>query len=304
MEDFKIIKFLGEGGFGKTYLTQALDEELERDYGKYFVMKFPHTRKEDELLARELIINAALVLKLKDLKDKNLVRFFDFLKYKDHYAMVMEYIDGGSLKDMLVDKKPLPIDKALLIIEDVLLGLTYLHSAGILHRDIKPSNILITKEGKAKLSDFGIAKLIESKEKLFSRTGSYAYIPKERIIGGKEDFSSDTYSIGITLYEAITGRNPFSGNSPGEVIKNILNNEPPQLMYLNNEVGENLSNIVLRSISKDQSKRFKTAQEFLKIIREYRMSGIKKDTYIKIEPENEESKKPKMFVPVGEWDEK
>ncbi|MEW6007437.1 MAG: serine/threonine-protein kinase, partial [bacterium] len=194
MEDFREIMLLGSGGFGKTYLVEVLNESLKKEWGNFVAIKLPSDKEKEELLKRELLVNAEVLLKLKNVGEcPNIVQFLGISRYKGYYTMIMEYVDGKSLKDI---ENPLSIEEALSIIDDILCGLVHLHKAGVLHRDIKPSNILLTKENRAKLCDFGIAKLTASNEKLLSRTGSYAYVPKERLKGEKEGFSSDIYSVG------------------------------------------------------------------------------------------------------------
>lgn len=300
MEDFKLEKVLGEGGFGKTYLASVLKDELKKEWGNFVAIKIPHNKEKEELLKRELFVNAEVLLKLKNIgASSHIVQFLGVSKYRGITIMIMEYVNGISLKDV---QKPLPVETSLSIIDDILCGLVCLHKGGIIHRDIKPSNILLTKEGRAKLCDFGIAKLAERDEKLLSRTGSYAYIPQERLKGIKEEFSSDTYSVGITAYELLTGISPFLGNSPGETAKNILAKEPMPPIFLNRKIGEVLNEIILVSMAKDAKKRFQTAEDFLSVLRLYRKDGIKNDTYLK--EEIKEKPKPKMFVATGEWNER
>jgi serine/threonine-protein kinase len=308
MERFEIIQLLGEGGFGKTYLAEVKDEELRREWGEYVAIKIPLDREREEVLVSELVTNATLHLKLKGVRAENIVAYLGFSQYKGHYCMVAEYIDGVSLRERMGPvgrQKPLPIEEALFVTESVLCGLVSAHRMGILHRDIKPSNILIAKDGKVKITDFGVAEFISSKEMCFSRTGTYCYMPKESIKKERETWSSDTYSVGVTLYEMVTGKLPFTGQTAGEIMKNILEQEPAPPIFLNPDVGETLNSIILFSIAKDQSKRFQTAEEFLNVIRSYKQ---KDDTYIDKKMWREEQKKtekkppPKMFVPIGEWD--
>jgi len=299
LEDFRLVRLLGEGGFGKTYLAGVINKRLKKEWGDYVALKIPSDSEKEKLLKRELLVNAEVLLKLQNIgKSRNIVQFLGTSKYKGQITMVMEYIDGESLNNI---KKPLPIEEALSITDDILCGLICLHKGGIFHRDIKPSNILLTREKIAKLCDFGIAKLTGRYEKLLGRTGSYAYVPKERLIGEREGFSSDTYSVGITLYELLTGKNPFLGNSPGETVRNILEKEPLPPIFLNRKIGETLQAIVIKSISKEPQERFKKAEDFLNVLRLYRKEGIKNDTYLEGEIETH---KPKMFVPIGGWDER
>ena len=306
MENFKLIRLLGEGGFGKTFLAQVLDERLRSETGEFVALKIPLNKEREEGLIKELITNALFNLKLRGIKHPNVVSYLGFSKFKEHYGMMMEYVDGKSLRQEMAEKKVLSVESALAIAEGILSGLAYAHKVGLIHRDINPSNILIASNGVAKLIDFGISNILGDTESRYGRmgTGTFAYMPKECVKKGyKEGFYSDTYSFGATLYEMVTGRLPFVGMSGIEIKKMILEQRPAPPIFLNQEVGEGLSAIILVSLSKEPEQRFQTAEEFLEIIKEYREKGKDADRYIYRAEEKKEPPKKRMFVPTGGWGE-
>jgi serine/threonine-protein kinase len=306
MENFKLIKLLGEGGFGKTFLARVLDDRLKSETGEFIALKIPLNKEREESLIKELVTNALFNLKLQGVKHPNVVSYLGFSKYKEHYGMMMEYVEGKSLRQELSEKKMLSVDSALAIAEGILSGLAYAHKAGLIHRDINPSNILIRSDGVAKLTDFGISNILGDTGSRYGRmgTGTFAYMPKECVKKGyKEGFYSDTYSFGATLYEMVTGKLPFVGMSGIEIKKMILDQQPAPPIFLNPKVGETLSAIILTSLRKEPMERFQRAEEFLEAIKEYREKGQKQDRYINRMEEKKEPPKKKMFVPTGGWGE-
>ncbi|MFH0774197.1 MAG: serine/threonine-protein kinase [bacterium] len=306
MESFKLIRLLGEGGFGKTFLAQVLDERLKSETGEFIALKLPLNKEREEGLVKELITNALFNLKLRGIKHPNVVSYLGFSRFKEHYGMMMEYVEGKSLRQELSEKKILSVDSALAIAEGILSGLAYAHKVGLIHRDINPSNILIKSDGVAKLTDFGISNILGDTESRYGRmgTGTFAYMPKECVKKGyKEGFYSDTYSFGATLYEMVTGRLPFVGMSGMEIKNMILYQQPAPPIFLNPEVGERLSAIILASLAKEPEQRFQTAEEFLGFIKEYRENEKDIDRYMNRMEEKKEPPKKRMFVPTGGWGE-
>jgi serine/threonine protein kinase len=203
-------------------------------------------------------MNASLhanLLNVQKSSSTNIVRYLGYECYKDLYVMVMEYVEGESLRKVLGEignQSPMEIDKALDIVEQVCEGLAEMHKFHIFHRDIKPENILICKkDGVAKILDLGISRILTSGEYAMSTSGSPYYMPKEIILNKGGAFYSDIYSLGVTMYEMLTGELPFTGTTIYELQHNILNSVPKQPKEINPEINDKLNRIILKAIEKD-----------------------------------------------------
>ncbi len=179
--------------------------------------------------------------------------------------IVMEYVDGRLLKDMIADG-PLPVAEACRIIEGVLTALEYSHRAGVVHRDIKPGNIMITPSGQVKVMDFGIARAISDSSATVAQTstilGTAQYFSPEQARGETVDARSDLYSTGVVLFEMLTGRAPFRGDSPVAVAYQHVSEAPVAPSALNPQVSPSLDSVVLHALAKDRFVRFQTAADF------------------------------------------
>lgn len=279
-ERFKLIKFLGAGGFAQTHLAEVLDPKLRKEWGKEVVIKIPHDREKEEILINELIMNASLHLNLQKARAKNVVPYLGYSKYDELFVMVMEYIEGKTLRDRIGSigrQQRLVIEDALNITEQVCEGLVEIHKFHIFHRDIKPENILISKkESIVMIMDLGISRFLSSADLASTTTGTIYYMPKELL--GKEggSFYSDIYSLGVMMYEMLTGQLPFYGESIGEIIDNIRSNNPAPPMEINPDIDERLNRIILKAIRRNVNERYRTTEEMLKAIRAYRQ-GIDED---------------------------
>jgi serine/threonine-protein kinase len=265
-ELFELVKELGKGGFATTYRARVLDEELREEYGRDEVaIKVPLDRQKERVLRRELELNAGLHLRLKELQSAHLVRYLGFEVFRGQIVMVMEYLEEGSLRDLLRRQgkaRRLPPEDAVRIAESVLRGLAVIHGEQVLHRDIKPENVLIQGQ-VAKIADFGIARMLESDKLAATQTGTLPYMSPEVLSGRGASFTSDVWSLGVTLYEMLSGRFPFGDDqTPIRIfVEKICYSDPRSVHELCPEVPRALSDIASRALRKDPAQRFSGAAE-------------------------------------------
>ena len=259
--NYKILSKIGEGGMGAVYL--ARDLTLEREVALKIIA--PRLAKNPKLMARfkiEAVAQARLT-------HPNVVTIYSFEQVGDLYFIVMEYVDGKSLKSM-IKAGELDLKKSLDIFNQILSGVSFAHSRGVIHRDIKPANILITKTGIAKIGDFGIAKLegVEGLTKAGTSLGTPLYSAPEQILGRKVDHRADIYSLGVVLFEMLTGRPPFVSEtgSDYEIQKAHIEKKPPRPSSLNPEIPPILDRIILKCLEKEPSRRFSSVDELRRAI--------------------------------------
>ena len=277
-ENFRLIEFLGAGGFAQTYKAEVLakPKEVKCQVGDIVAIKIPLSNEKEMTLISELITNAALHLSLQGINARNIVQYLGFDKYDDKFVMVMGYIEGGSLRDRLGgvgEQEALSIEEALEIAEQVCEGLSVAHKSHLFHRDIKPENILVLfdEDGfTAKITDFGISKMLKSSELASSTTGTIYYMAKELIKGKGGSFYSDVYSVGVMMYEMMTGKLPFVGDGIGEIVDNICNQDISPPMEVNPKIDSKLNNMILTAMNRDIKKRYNTAVELLDAIKKYK----------------------------------
>ena len=201
------------------------------------------------------------------LSHPNVVNIFDVGKEKDDHYIVMEYIDGKTLKEVIQERAPLPSAEVVEIAKQICEALENAHENQIIHRDIKPHNILINKFGRVKVTDFGIARAVTSSTITYqadSVLGSVHYFSPEQAKGGIASATSDIYSLGVVMYEMLTGKLPFSGESPISIALKHLQDELTEPSIYNQDIPENLENIVLRALAKNPLLRYQTADQMLK----------------------------------------
>jgi len=195
------------------------------------------------------------------------------------------------------EENPIPVDRALKIFSQVLEGIAYAHSRGVVHRDIKPSNIFLTKDQRIKIGDFGIAKVkgIEGLTKMGASLGSPLYSSPEQLLGKKTDGRTDVYSLGITLYEMLTGKLPFkpSDDSEYKIIKEVMEFKPKKPSELDKRIPAAIDTVVMKSLAKSPGDRFQSVNEFQQEIKKLmspvtpvpgKKESIKKKTGEKIKP--------------------
>ncbi len=257
--DFLIRAEIGRGGMGTIYY--ATDTMLNRDVA----LKVVHPQLADNpQLMERFKIEAMTQARLNH---PGIVTIFSFNRIEGEYVIAMEYIPGRSLKEMLLERKRLQPAEAVDIITQVAEGLRYAHARNVIHRDIKPANILVGPDGKVKISDFGIAKILGTQglTKTGMLIGTPWYTSPEQIIGKEIDCRTDLYSLGVTFYEVLTGRVPFDSetNSEFQIQKAHLETPPPRPSIFNPEIGIQLEKFILLALQKKVDKRFQSARDMI-----------------------------------------
>jgi serine/threonine-protein kinase len=250
---YRIVRKLGSGGMANVYLAE--DEELGRRVAiKILNERYANDDLFIERFRREAKSAAAL-------SHPNIVSVYDRGEAEGTYYIAMEVIEGRSLKELIMTRGPLPIGQALAYTHEILDALRFAHRHGIIHRDIKPHNILIGE--RLKVTDFGIARAGASQmTEAGSIMGTAQYLSPEQARGAPVTASSDLYSVGIVLYEMLTGKVPFSGDSAIEIAMKHLNDAPKPPSKIRPEIPEELDQVVLRALAKNPEDRYQTAEEF------------------------------------------
>ncbi len=253
--DYEVIEQLGRGGMGSVYRVRSLIS----DRVEAMKVLLPDLVGRQDLAARferEIKVLAAL-------DHPNIAQLRTALKLDNQLVMIMELVGGQSLAER-VKQGPIPTSEALAYINQVLDALTYAHAQGVIHRDIKPANMMLTPEGVMKLTDFGVAlsRNYEALTATGTTTGSLAYMSPEQINGGAVDARSDLYSLGISLYEMVTGRRPFRANSDFAMMSAQLKEQPRPPIELRSDLNPQLNEIILRALAKNPTERFQSASEF------------------------------------------
>ncbi|MCH7549833.1 MAG: serine/threonine protein kinase, partial [Candidatus Krumholzibacteriota bacterium] len=219
-KNIKIIQTIASGGTAVMY--KAVQTSLDRIVA---VKRLHKHLTDDENFTRRFILEAKAAASLDH---PNIVRVIDFGKEEHGYQMVMEFVEGETLKDVLDRWRPIRHDLALAIVHQILLGLEHAHEKGIVHRDIKPGNVMMTKLGEVKIADFGLAKLTQASHSHTadnSILGTPLYMSPEQAFGESVDQRSDLFSLGTVLYELLTGVQPFASDNYMGVIQNIISKE-------------------------------------------------------------------------------
>lgn len=248
--NYQILKLVGQGQFGQVFCA------AHRQTEELVALKYLDKRLPTRQFLQELNF-------LVSLQHPNIVNCQALEHSQTGRYLVMDYCDGGSLRDLL-ESEPLSLAQSLKLIEDILIGLEYIHSRRIVHCDLKPENILLTLETgwKARISDFGAARLSQDAEPAsLSDTGSPAYMAPERFYG-HYSFASDLYAVGVMLFELVVGDRPFSG-TPGEIMYAHLN----QPLQIPNTIPFPVRSPISQALQKLPGQRFKSATEMLKAVR-------------------------------------
>ena len=261
---YEIISELGRGAMGVVY--KAADPILNRVVAIKTINLLLADDEREEYEARFYQEAKAV----GGLSHPNIVTIYDLGNTGDMAYMAMEFLDGQELRELIGEHRQLPIRKSLSIARQVADGLAYAHERGIVHRDIKPANIMILSQDLAKLTDFGIARMRTSDVKTQTeiRLGSPKYMSPEQIIGKRTDRRSDIFSLGVVLYEMLTGKAPFAGDNLESLMHQTIHFVPPPPSRTNHDTSEMLDLIIAKMLEKSAEDRYQDAREVATALRE------------------------------------
>ncbi len=254
---FEVIEELGKGGMGKVY--RVFDKKVDEEVALKLI-------KPEIAAEREVIDRFRSELKMsRKISHRNVSRMYDLGDEEGTYYITMEYVQGEDLRSFIHRSKRLSTGTALSIARQVGEGLEEAHRLGVVHRDLKPSNIMIDKDGNAKIMDFGIARSLSGKSITGAGVmiGTPEYMSPEQVEGTDIDQRSDIYSLGVILYEMVTGRRPFEGETPLSVAHKQKYEAPADPRKLNAQVPDDLSSMILRCLEKDREKRYRATTEII-----------------------------------------
>jgi serine/threonine-protein kinase len=253
--DYEVVGILGAGGMGKVYkVRNVISDRVEAI--KVLLPELTNVPELADRFLREIKVLATL-------EHPHIAALRTAQRIDNQLVMVMELVEGVTVEEKL-KSGPLPVDQAVDIVAQVLSALSYAHARGVIHRDIKPANMMVTEGGVVKLMDFGIAKAAGDRKLTMTGTtlGSLFYMSPEQIKGGDLDPRSDLYSLGVSLYEMVTGARPFKGDSDFSIMSAHLETQPVPPIEVDSRLPAALNEIILMSIVKDPAKRFQSATAF------------------------------------------
>ncbi len=254
---YKYIEKIGKGAFGTVLLMQddVVDERL--------ILKFlnPNVSSDEEMMKRfvhELRYS-------RKITHRNVIRIYDFINLQGSYAISMEYFPSHTLSGEIPDGKPMDVNKALGFSRDIAIGMAVAHQAGVIHRDLKPANLLVNEEGLLKIVDFGVAAAASSGDTQLTKTGyvigSPKYMAPEQILGKKVDETADIYSIGVIMYEMVTGIPPYSRGDHMSVMYQHVQGKAKPCQEINPAIPDEYAAVITRAMSVDKSKRHQSMGE-------------------------------------------
>jgi len=254
---FQIIEELGKGGMGKVY--KVFDTKIKEKIALKLIKPEIASDKETiERFSNELRF-------ARKIRHKNVCQMFDLGEAEGTHFITMEYVPGEDLKNMIRMSKSMSVGAAVNIARQVCEGLAEAHRLGVVHRDLKPGNIMIDREGDVRIMDFGVARILKEKGVTGAGViiGTPEYMSPEQVEGKEIDQQSDLYSLGIILYEMVTGRRPFEGDTALSIALKHKTEIPRNPRDLNVQIPEELSRLILKCLEKDKRKRYQSADEVL-----------------------------------------
>jgi len=290
VSNYLIISKIGEGGMGMVY--KAHDTTLDRTVALKVLS--PHLFRNQEFLNRFRIEAQAQAR----LNGPNIVTLHSMFEVTGSLVLVMEHVEGHTLDQRLHNEGRLSVASTVWVFEQALLGVERAHRMGIVHRDLKPSNIFITNTHEVKLMDFGVAKILDNKENTQSGSmiGTLMYISPEQIKGNDADFRSDIYTLGVTLYQAVTGVLPFEKKTDYEYMNAHLHEQPLPPSSLQPAMPQELEDIILKAIDKEPDNRFQSAHEFRKALLKVGMVHVR--AYRRLKAIRKEKDKAVLSMPT------
>ena len=263
---YQIISELGQGAMGVVY--KAKDPLIDREVAIKTINLSLAQEEREEYEARFYQEAKAA----GRLSHPNIVTIYDVGRTDDIAYIAMEYLHGRELRDILNDNRILPIAQVIDIIAQVAMGLSYAHEHDIVHRDIKPSNVMVIRDGHVKITDFGIARMASAAVRTQTGMvlGSPKYMSPEQVMGKLTDQRSDIFSLGVMLYEMLTGQAPFMGENVNAIMYQTLNAVPAAPSTMNVDVPEMLNFIVAKALAKDLDSRYQNARDLANDLRDCR----------------------------------
>ena len=252
---YQIIKSIGEGGMANVYL--AFDTILEREVA---VKILRGDLSDDEKFIRRFQREANSA---SSLRHPNIVEMYDVGEDSGKYFIVMEYVSGKTLKGLIKKRGPLNLSESIDIMLQLTAGIACAHDSYIIHRDIKPQNVMILEDGRVKITDFGIAMALNNHEltQTNSVMGSVHYLPPEQASGSGSTIKSDIYSLGILMFELLTGKVPFKGENAVEIAIKHMKEQIPSVCKFNSAIPQSVENIILKACAKNPKNRYESAAE-------------------------------------------
>lgn len=259
--NYKIESVLGEGGVGKVYLA------THTQLGRKVAVKALNPALVNEPRVRERFRNEAATL--SSLQHVNIITLYDYFENENGLFLILEYAEGKSLDEYIQrNSGPIPEQKAIFFFNQILDGLAYAHQKGVIHRDIKPSNLIITNDADVKILDFGIAKILKEGRNNLTKTGTQLgtvlYMSPEQVKGQPVDLRTDIYSLGLTLFEMLTGKSPYHDRdyTEFEVYEKILNEPLPSAKSVYPAVSDRMQAVINKATAKNPNDRFQSCEEF------------------------------------------
>jgi len=254
---YEIIEELGKGGMGEVYRVE--DKKIKEEVAlKLIKPEIASDKRTIERFSNELRM-------ARKIAHRNVCRMYDLGEEQGMHYITMEYVPGEDLRSFNRRSRQLTVGTAVTIAKQVAEGLAEAHRLGVIHRDLKPGNIMIDRDGNARIMDFGIARSLKSKGITGAGVivGTPEYMSPEQVEGLEVDQGSDLYSLGVILYEMVTGKIPFAGETPLSIAMKHKSEKPQDPRELNPQIPEGLSSVILKCLEKEKEKRYKTAEELL-----------------------------------------
>ena len=254
---YRYIKKIGKGAFGSVFLVEdmMINEEI--------ILKFLNTQfVTDESIIKRFIYELRFARKITH---PNVIRIYDMVSFGKAHAISMEYFRSHTLSAEVKDKKPMDIERAMKFTYDVCSGMESAHAANVVHRDLKPNNILIDDNSVVKIVDFGVAAATQSTDTKLTKTGllvgTPTYMAPEQVLGKEVDERTDIYSLGVIMYEMLTGRPPYSGKDSMSIMYQHVQGKADKISEKNNEVSDELCDLVSKCMSVKADQRYQTMGE-------------------------------------------
>ncbi|HEY5536548.1 MAG TPA: serine/threonine-protein kinase, partial [Ignavibacteria bacterium] len=299
INNYNIEAYITEGGMGKIYRAK------HTSLGRLVVVKQLHSQFTRDKHFKERFLNEAKIL--AKLNHQNIITVYDFIEDDNEFMIIMEYVDGDTI-GKVIEKQGggFHYARAINIFKQILSGFNYAHSEGIVHRDIKPTNIILQQNDVPKILDFGIARMLQKDlriTKAGTKMGSLLYMSPEQVLGLDVDSRSDIYSLGLLLYEMLSGDLPYNiiNDTDYEIMECILKEEIKDINALIPGLPYGTGNIIRKACAKNTTDRFQTCNEFITALDKGTAPPIKNEVYQRITTKNSSQNKTTYQSPGGQY---